>query len=175
MNIKLCITHIKRGFIVASLLCFWNNAIAQSKQKKLIQPIYFVETISSPGTIAVDANGNQLTPSKIYNYQLYLQHLNTLKFKVHSIHINYKKLGFTVDSTISHPKCIGITNALNDSLCIKPNSSNAVIKQINFSSSTIPKRPRLQRLAIGIKQKSKLIYYTFYIPITTISPLVEFQ
>lgn len=175
MNIKNFITHIKRGFIAASLLFFWNNGVAQSKQKNLIQPIYFVETISNPGTIAVDANGNQLTPSKLYSYQLYIQSLSNQKYKIHSIHINYKKFDFILDSTILNSKCIGITNALNDSLCIKPNSSNAVIKQINFSSSTIPKRPRLQRLVIVIKQKSKLKYYTFYIPITTISPLVEFQ
>lgn len=171
-----CIIFNRSCFAASILFLFFCGDVnAQTIKRPSIKVNYFVETISSPGAIAVDENGNPLTPTKIINYTLYIEGLNAKKNAIKLIQINKKKVQFSVDSCYLTPHCVGVHTITNDSLCIKANSNATKVQQVNILQFTPKGNSKFQNILLGIRFNKKINYYHFKLPITSVSPLVLLQ
>lgn len=160
--------------MVASLLFLIFSTKAQSN-KSNVQLLLFTETISSLGAVAVDQNGEPLTPTKVIKYQMYLQVAKHKRADIKSIFINNQKVFFKLNETIEKSTCIGISNNTNDSCFVKPHLSNQFIQVFEINKFTPLKNKKLNKVLVRVSQNNKVKLYTFFIPTTALSPLVLFQ
>lgn len=171
---KNILKYIRRSCLAASLLFLVISATAQDV-KKNIQLLHFTETISNLGAIAVDQNGEPLTPTKSFKYNLYFQIAKNKSIVIKSIHINNKKIFSKLETTFETSRCIGFNSNSNDSFFVKPTSKNQVIQAFEVNQFTNPKNKNLQKIVVGVSQHKKIRFYTFFVPKTILSPLVLFQ
>lgn len=170
LNLRFSIKHLFAIF----LLLVSSFVTAQSKNYP-VQPIYFVETSSNLGIIAEDANGNPLTASKNFNYHLFISYKSKKPLEVVSIQINQKKVSFLADSFLSKPIIVGINPISNDTLIVQKTKKHPIIRQFEIQDLLLANKKLQNRVVITVKQQNNIRKFTFFIPLTIVESIVNYQ
>ena len=157
----------KRGIWITTFLLFCcTNVFTQISSKNIIQ-VFAFSKIQYAGTIAIDENGKQLTPSSHKNYFVCIELPKKTPFNFHTIKIDNHLFSIEQKVVKQSNTFLGVKENSNNSVFLtskNPNSSLYLISILNDKNVELLENKLLKFLLLG-KSRNKKISLFFKIKI----------